>query len=168
APGPILKLSDPAPGHRGAPERSGAPVVLGRNNMDTNVSSRLNVYEAVTEKIAAAIRKGAGMFVMPWHVWGSASSIPVNAATESPYRGVNIVALWATAAVAGYESGHWASYRQWQSLGAQVRGGERGSTVVFFKELEENTEQTDDTEEKNRPRLVARAFRVFNAAQVDG
>ena len=135
--------------------------------MDTSVSPRFNVYEAVTEKIAAAIRKGAGMYVMPWHVAGPGSCIPVNAATEAPYRGVNIVALWAISAVEGYQSGHWASYRQWQSLGAQVRRGERGSTVVFFKQLEDDGDDAEQDTDK-RPRLVARAFRVFNAAQVDG
>ena len=135
--------------------------------MDTNVSAKFSVYEAVTETIAAAIRKGAGMYVMPWHGGVPAICIPVNAATDAPYRGVNILALWAVAAVEGYQSGHWASYRQWQSLGAQVRRGEHGSTVVFFKPLEDDGEDDAEGDEK-RSKLVARAFRVFNAAQVTG
>jgi antirestriction protein ArdC len=129
--------------------------------------SKFNVYGSVTEKIVEAIRKGVGTYTMPWHGGGPAICIPVNAATEAPYRGVNILALWAVAAIEGYESGQWASYRQWQSLGAQVRGGERGSIIVFVKEIE-GAEKDKKEEEGERPRLVARAYRVFNAAQVEG
>jgi len=135
--------------------------------MEIGHLSKFNVYEAVTQKIAEAIRNGAGFYVMPWHVVGPSGSIPVNAVTEAPYRGINIVALWAAAAVSGYESPHWASYGQWQSVGAQVRRSERGSTIVFFRQLDEAAEEIEADEEK-RPRLVARAYRVFNAAQVDG
>jgi antirestriction protein ArdC len=132
-----------------------------------NWKTRFNVYEAVTEKIIQAIRKGACMYVMPWHGGGPATAIPVNAVTQAPYRGVNILALWAEAVIKGYESGYWASYRQWNGIGAQVRRGERGSVVVFFKKIEDQ-EDKEDAEGTAGPRLVARAFRVFNSAQVDG
>jgi len=61
----------------------------------------------------------------------------------------------------------WATYKQWQDVGAQVRRGERGATVVFYKEVEPDG-STDAHDEPERPRLIARASRVFNAAQVDG
>jgi len=129
--------------------------------------SRFNVYDAVTAKIVEAIRQGAGMFVMPWHSVGPTISIPVNAASEAPYRGINILALWAEAVHKGYECGHWASYRQWRDLGAQVRRGEHGTVIVFFKEAAES-DADDEENDKKHSRLIARAFRVFNAAQVDG
>jgi len=56
-------------------------------------------------------------------------------------------------------------YKQWQKLGAQVRQGERGSVIVFYKEFERANSGGEDEE---RPRFVARATRVFNAEQVDG
>src|SRR5688572_20290551 len=97
-------------------------------------TSRLDVYRAVTDKIIAAIEAGAGTFVMPWHGTGIAK--PQNAVTKLDYHGINVLALWAQAHAAGFGSGHWASYRQWQSVGAQVSKGAKGAIVVFFKRTE--------------------------------
>ena len=130
---------------------------------------RFDVYRAVTDKIVQAIEKGAGEFVMPWHRFGPSIGRPTNAVTGLQYRGVNIVALWGEATITGYGSGHWASYKQWQNAGAQVRKGEAGSTIVFFRELEPGDEgEARGPGEELPRRLIARASRVFNAEQVDG
>jgi len=133
-------------------------------NADVLSQTRFDVYRAVTDKIVAAIEAGAGTFVMPWHGNGAVIAKPQNAHTRMEYHGINVMALWAQAYVSGYQSGYWASYRQWQSVGAQVVKGEKGSTVVFFKQLE--VDQDEDGEPSRR--LVARASRVFNADQVAG
>lgn len=137
--------------------------------MDSTVPSttRTDVYRTITDKIVAAIEHGAEAFVMPWHRAGPGIVRPTNAATRAAYQGVNVVALWAEASLAGYGAGHWATYKQWAGLGAQVRRGERGSTIVFYKKLKA-TEATDDDEEPQGDRLIARASTVFNASQVDG
>ena len=98
--------------------------------------NRFDVYCTITEKIIAALEEGTGPFVMPWHGRGKRLSRPANAATGSAYRGVNIVALWVEAAVKGYASNLWATYRQWQALNAQVRRGEHGAVIVFYMEIE--------------------------------
>jgi len=54
---------------------------------------------------------------VPWHRAGPGVGRPTNASTGLKYRGVNVVALWAEATTAGYGSGHWASFRQWQKVG---------------------------------------------------
>jgi antirestriction protein ArdC len=59
----------------------------------------------------------------------------VNAATKREYRGVNVLMLWAAAEITGYQDGRWATFKQWQQIGAQVRRGERGTPLVFCKEL---------------------------------
>jgi antirestriction protein ArdC len=127
--------------------------------------SKFDVYQTVTDQIVAAIEAGAGTCKMPWHAGIVSMTMPINAATKAPYRGVNIVSLWASAAVKRYLTGYWASYKQWQTLGAQVRKGELGSTIVFYKEYERSDSEGEGAE---RPRFVARATRVFNAEQVDG
>lgn len=134
--------------------------------MQTSVPSneRFDLYRTVTDKIVAAIEAGAGAFVMPWHV-SAATGRPINALTGHGYRGVNVVALWAEAVMSGYGTGWWASYRQWERLGAQVRRGQRGSVIVFYNHL--NTAPTEELDD-SRFRLVARASRVFNLDQVDG
>ena len=130
-------------------------------------NSRFDVYRSVTDKIILAIETGVDPCVMPWHALGGQITRPTNAATGAAYRGINVVALWAEATLAGRRSGQWASYRQWQHLGAQVRKGEHGTIIVFFKEVERE-DFGEPNGEVDRPKLIARASRVFNAEQVDG
>jgi antirestriction protein ArdC len=129
--------------------------------------SRVSIYDAVTAQIVAAIEAGAGSCVMPWHGGVVPMTMPRNAATEMPYHGVNVVALWAQAANKHFLSGYWASYQQWRKLGAQVRGGERGSLIIFYKKLDGEAD-ADAGDEADAPRIVLRYSHVFNAAQVDG
>ena len=135
--------------------------------MDDTVLSRRDVHRTVTDKIVAAIEAGANDYQMPWH---KSVTRPMNAATGKPYHGVNVVALWSVAASRGFRSGHWATYRQWQTLGAHVRKGERGAVVVFYKSVvPEKKGQDDDVEETiDQPRLIARASWAFNVEQIDG
>jgi antirestriction protein ArdC len=129
-------------------------------------ATKPNVYDAVTAQIIAAIEDGVSRCVMPWHGGIVPMSIPLNALTEMPYHGVNVVSLWATAATRLYPSGYWASYEQWRKLGAQVRKGERGSVIIFYKKLDGEAEPEAD--EAEAPRIVLRHSHVFNFAQVDG
>lgn len=95
---------------------------------------RLDVHQAITDKIVAAIEAGAGTFEMPWHRPGVAFTIPRNAATDKPYRGSNVLSLWIDADIKKFEHQIFATYKQWQELGAQVRGGEKGSLIVKYGE----------------------------------
>ncbi|MGY4498319.1 antirestriction protein ArdC [Bradyrhizobium sp. GM24.11] len=131
-----------------------------------------DIYERVTNQIIAAIEAGAGEYRMPWHHDGSAVTTPVNVASRKAYRGVNVITLWAAAQAVGYPAGIWGTYRQWHELGAQVRKGERGHLVVFWKTTDRSsdTDRQGDDENHLEParRLFARGYTVFNAAQVDG
>lgn len=131
-------------------------------NAEVPSETRFNVYAAITEHIVAAIEQGAGPFVMPWH---GGMARPQNALTRMDYHGINVLALWAQGQIRGFSTGWWATYRQWQQEGAQVRKGERAATVVFFKRV---AEEQDEEDGKSPPRLIARASRVFNADQVIG
>ena len=67
----------------------------------------------------------------------------------------------------------WATYRQWQDLGAQVRKGEHSTLVVFWKffDGEREDDLSDEGEEragKSTRAILARGYPVFNAGQVDG
>ncbi len=76
--------------------------------------NRADIYERITDRIAAAIEAGAGTWQMPWHLGadGAAPRLPANAVTSKPYRGINTVVLWATAQDEGYPSAVRATYRQ--------------------------------------------------------
>ena len=133
---------------------------------DAVLSSSPNFYHDITNKIVEAMKGQPGTFTMPWHSVGSAAMMPTNVFTDAFYRSINVLALWVDAQKKGYPSNYWASYKQWQQLACQVRYGEKGSLVVFYKPsaAAENT----GTNATARTPFVARSSRVFNAAQVDG
>ena len=127
-----------------------------------------DVMDDVVARLVAAIEAGADTWDMPWRSLGT-TGWPINAATGNRYRGGNVIALYLVAADRGYATARWATYRQWTALGAQVRQGERGTRGIFWKVTERDTD--DDTSDDDNPARQrsawARAFTVFNAAQVD-
>jgi len=125
---------------------------------------KTDIYRTITDSIVEAIRTGADTFNMPWHGGGAAIAMPENALTHMEYHGVNVLMLWARAYREGFPTGYWASYRQWQRLGAQVERGAKATPIVFYKQIEEEREGTEEPS----TRLFARASAVFNAAQVRG
>jgi antirestriction protein ArdC len=154
-----------------------------------------NLYQSVTSQIIELIETSqASGRELPWHRAGADIFLPVNATTGSRYQGINVVSLWASAEINRFTTGTWATYKQWQSIGAQVRKGETSTLGVFYKKYvpnrksepaaaekqsgrfenrgDENSGRGDsgdsDPGEEPRPRWFARAFRVFNADQVDG
>ncbi|MDA9397956.1 ArdC family protein [Bradyrhizobium sp. CCBAU 45389] len=134
------------------------------------IQDRADVYTRVTAEIIAAIEQGAGEWHAPWFHNGTSAARPTNISSGKRYRGINTVALWVAAMAAGYGDGLWGTYRQWQAAGAQVRKGERSTIVVLWKQIasSEPADDDDDDDEGGRRRIFARAFSVFNAAQVDG
>ncbi|MGI9071167.1 MAG: ArdC-like ssDNA-binding domain-containing protein [Bryobacteraceae bacterium] len=134
-------------------------------------TERIDIYSEITNQIIEAIEAGAENYKMPWHVKGADSVLPVNASTHRPYRGVNVMMLWAVATNKVYETNLWATYQQWRELGAQVRKGEKSTCVVFWKFFNEEADEQEGTESdgrRNPKAVMARAYHVFNAAQVDG
>src|SRR5438132_819140 len=103
-----------------------------RDNFENRKPSE-DVYTRVTNQIVEAIEAGAGIYKMPWHFTSNSISAPINAVTRKPYRGVNILSLWATSMTGEYTSGIWATYSQWKELGTQVRKGEKSTVVVFWQ-----------------------------------
>lgn len=134
----------------------------------TTHAERVDVYTRITAEIIAAIEAGAGDWRMPWHHDGAAVTRPENIASSRRYRGVNVLALWIAAQAYAYSSGVWGTYRQWLAVGAQVRKGERGTTVVLWKQAASRAEDDRDDGDQRPGRMFARAFTVFNVAQVEG
>lgn len=130
--------------------------------------TRADVYSRITDQIAAAIEAGVTEWRMPWHHDGQSISRPINLASKKPYRGINVLALWIAAAAGCYTHGLWGTYRQWLAVGAQVSKGERGTTVVLWKQFQ-SREDKDQRDDDDRPhgRVFARAFTVFNVGQVE-
>ena len=128
-------------------------------------TDRFDIHQHITDQIVSAIERGAGEFRLPWHRATGNIMRPVNIATKKAYRGINVLALWATADERDFSAGVWGSYRQWAEAGAQVCKGEKAAIVVFYKELQFAADpETGDAETATR--LFARATPVFAAEQV--
>lgn len=134
-------------------------------------TEKKDTFQRVTDQIVKAIEEGAGSYRMPWRTSGGFPHSPINAVSKRPYRGINILVLWAIAQEKGYKSGTWATYKQWQELGAQVRKGEKSANVVFWKFFDgagETEDNAGESETSARRIPMARDYWVFNAEQVEG
>jgi antirestriction protein ArdC len=129
-------------------------------------TERFDIHQHITDKIISAIERGAGEFRLPWHRSAGNIMRPINIASKKPYRGVNVLALWAAAEEKAYTSGVWGTYRQWSEAGAQIRKGEKSTYIVFYKEI--TVAADDDSIDKTDTHLFARATPVFAAEQVNG
>lgn len=130
---------------------------------------RTDLYQLITQQIIEAIEAGASAtaYQLPWHCNGE-TSLPINAVSRRRYRGINTLLLWAAASQAGYPTGEWATYRQWDAAGAQVCKGERATVVLLWKAVGSGDDDAESDAARPPHRMLARAFYVFNVAQVDG
>jgi len=110
------------------------------------------IYQMITDKIITALEEGTVPWHKPW-IGGEHKNFRSGAA----YRGINPMML----SLAGRSTSLWLSYKQAKALGGQVRKGETGSCVVFWKFIEKR-----DNPEERFPLL--RYYSVFNLDQIDG
>ncbi|WP_421896353.1 ArdC family protein [Marinoscillum sp.] len=96
-----------------------------------------------------------------------AQGLPVNPTTKNHYQGINILALWFNQQAREFSSNQWATFKQWKEKGAQVRKGEKGSRVIFYKTLTKSEENDQGKEEEHKIPML-RLYTVFNANQVEG
>jgi antirestriction protein ArdC len=125
-----------------------------------------DIYQTVTDRLLAALEQAktdqeAGRsWEMPWvRVRAGGSPVSIHG---SHYRGINFVILFMLGGV--YPSQLFGTYRGWQQKGAQVRKGERGIPVIFWKFIK--VRDPSSGEEKTMP--FARGYTVFAAEQVEG
>jgi antirestriction protein ArdC len=128
--------------------------------------SRRDLYADVTQQIVAAIETGAASFTLPWH---TVCRRPRNIVSTRGYRGINTLLLWLAGQAKAYPTADWATFKQWREIGHPVRAGEQAATVIFWKQWSGPAGQSDagdvPAQDGRRP-FVARAYHVFNAAQV--
>jgi antirestriction protein ArdC len=120
-----------------------------------------DIYQEVTDRIVAALDAGTIPWLRPWRDDKSGSVIePYNAMTGRPYNGVNLLILGSMP----YANLGWLTYKQAGELGGNVRKGEKGTGVIFWKFDRVRDEQTG----KDKVVPFARMYVVFNVTQCDG
>ena len=119
-------------------------------------TKKFDIYQEVTDRIIEQLKEGE----IPWNKpWTGIASGAFNRISKKPYSLLNQMLL--------SKSGEYASYKQWQSLGGQVRKGEKSEIVVFWKIIQVEEENSKgETVKKSIP--ILKYYRVFHISQVDG
>jgi antirestriction protein ArdC len=130
------------------------------------MTTTTDVMADVVERLVAAIEAGADDWQMPWRTI-TTLGWPTNPTNGASYHGGNVLTLHFAALDHGYPTSRWATYKQWATIRAHVRPGEHGTRCLYWKIVDQAT--NDDTDDgPTRPsRAWARTFVVFNAAQTD-
>jgi putative DNA primase/helicase len=135
--------------------------------------------ELLTEKLIEQLEAGTAPWLKPWDPSVSNSQLPYNPTSGKPYKGANSLYLTAIGLGKGYSDPRWATYKQADAQGWQVRKGEKGALVEYWKfhdevpvldgqgkpVLDENGKEKKELIKLDRP-TVFRAV-VFNAQQMD-
>jgi antirestriction protein ArdC len=138
------------------------------NTMTDSTASTKDIYTRVTEKIIADLEKGQRAWFPRWQ--GEHAAGPVSRPLRqngTPYRGMNVLLLWAESMEKGFNAPIWMTYKQARALGANVRKGEKGSLVVYADTLSKTeTNEAGEAVEQKIPFM--KGYTVFNAEQVEG
>ena len=129
---------------------------------------RTNIYSRVTMTIVAELEKGVRPWLQPWNAEHMAGRItrPLRF-NGQPYKGVNVLMLWASGTAQGFVAPIWITFKQAKALGANVKKGAKGSLVVYADRITK-TETGDDGEEAEHDRFFMKGYTVFNVEQVEG
>ncbi|WP_417833990.1 zincin-like metallopeptidase domain-containing protein [Thalassospira xiamenensis] len=131
--------------------------------------------DQVVEELLGHIEAGTAPWQKPWEP-GKVRMAPFNPVSGKDYRGIN--ALWLE--MRGRSDPRWMTYRQAAAQDAQVRKGEKGTMIEYWKwserekVLDDNGKPVLDDKGVAKTRDVRlqrpRVFHavVFNAEQIDG
>lgn len=130
--------------------------------------------EQISEQLIQQLEQGTAPFQKPWEPGELA--MPYNPTTQAEYKGSN--SFWLT--MQGRIDPRWMTYKQAQGVDAQVRKGEKGTQIQYWK-FNDNVPRQDssgkaikdasgqsvaDTVKLSRPRVFSAS--VFNAEQIEG
>jgi antirestriction protein ArdC len=117
---------------------------------------RPDVHEVITNRIILQLENGTTPWKQPWN---AAYGAPRNYRSGHVYQGVNALLL----GMLGAEVPYFLTYNQAKELGGQVRKGEKGMPIVFYK-----VTKKEDEKGQEKKRAILQYSTVFNIAQVDG
>jgi len=135
-----------------------AIVICAVPSVELAAKPHSSVYEIITSRIVEELEKGQVPWRKPWRTLP-----PANLVSKKPYRGINVFLL----ALQGYGSQYWLTFNQAKQLGGNVRRGEHGTKIVFWKFDRYETE-TAEGETEERKSAFLRYYTVFNLEQTEG
>ncbi|WP_115710985.1 zincin-like metallopeptidase domain-containing protein [Legionella sainthelensi] len=137
--------------------------------------TKMPYHQVVANQIIDSLKAGTAPWLKPWEPGIGNGQVPYNPITGKRYRGINALYLMLNQS----NDNRWLTYKQAQSIDAQVRKGEKGTTIQYWKLHEEQT-KNDATgkpvlDEHGNPLKVQvnlerpKVFyaTVFHASQID-
>lgn len=131
-------------------------------------TQRVDIYSRITDRIIEDLAVGVRPWMKPWNSANTDGRItrPLRH-NGQPYSGMNVLLLWSEQMSRGFISSMWMTFKQALELGAAVRRGETGSTVVFASRFTKS-EADGKGGEVDREIPFLKAYSVFNVEQIDG
>ncbi len=133
-------------------------------------TEKFDAAQAITDEIIALLEKGTMPWRRPWKIAGG--GVPLRHNGES-YRGINAFLLGLRAAVTGYSSPYWMTFKQAKALDACVKKGSKSSVVVYYGTAGKKGDSTGeeagggDGASGGTYRFL-KNYRVFNVEQIEG
>lgn len=128
------------------------------------MNSPKDTYQRITDTIIAQLEEGTKPWIRPWR--GKTGSIAPRRSTGETYRGINVIMLWISSQIAGYEETTWMTYKQAAEHGGQVRKGEKGSLVVKYGTFTPKEERAAAADDDKRVGYL-KGYTVFNVEQIE-
>ena len=125
------------------------------------------ISQQVTDIVVRAIESGEDL---PWKKPWSANNIftlPTSVNSGLPYKGQNIMILWAAALSKGYKDNRWMTYAEAVKRGGNVIRGEKSTTIVNYSPQYGDVVQEDGTTKKDVLFMRLKTIPVFNVEQTE-
>lgn len=132
------------------------------------LTQRTDIYTRVTDALIADLEQGVRPWLKPWNAEHAAGHVsrPLRAGGQ-PYKGINVLMLWAAAMSQNFAAPIWMTFKQAKELNANIRKGSKGSLVVYADHIT-RTERSEDGEESERNIYFMKGYTVFNIEQIEG
>ena len=128
--------------------------------------STTEIAQMVTGLVTDALNEGH----IPWNKpWASAEigGLPENYSHNTRYNGSNVIVLTSVMMSKGYKYNKWVTFKGAKALGGNIKKGEKGYPVTFWKFINVERENKEGVlEDKRIPFL--KYFNVFNIEQCEG
>lgn len=153
--------------------RDGTAIGAVPETMETEMSrnresNRTDIYNKITDRIIEELAEGVRPWMKPWSAGNTEGRISRPLRHNGlPYSGMNVLLLWSEQMSRGFSSSMWMTFKQALELGAAVRKGETGSTVVFASRFTKS-EADGNGGAIDREIPFLKAYSVFNIEQIDG
>jgi antirestriction protein ArdC/phage/plasmid primase-like uncharacterized protein len=135
--------------------------------------------DKISKEIIEALENGTAPWIKPWAGSVIRDNAPFNPITGKQYEGINFLNL-SLQSMAMNDDPRWMTFKQAQSIEAQVKKGEKGTSIQYWKFTKQIDKLDDDGKKvldtNNKPIKVTLRLTnpqvfyatVFNATQIDG